>query len=200
MHHITRCMSTALIVLVVLAGCTDNNLTAVDHASETALESSTAAKSKGDKPNRMVPFKGRWVAQADPEAGLIPCSDSNGHPTEVALPSTFIAQGQVTHLGRTHTIISGGECWFDADEGTITAAGTAVHTGANGDAIFAEYQNTTSIADGTFGSDNIEFVGGTGRFEGVTGYARSQGTINLTNFTASFSIQGMITPVGANRR
>ena len=188
------------LLLIILVGCSDGNVVAVDEAAETQSTSTPmTTKAAPVGPMKTIPFKGRWEAQPDPEASLIPCPDLNGNPTGVALPSKFIAQGQVTHLGRTRTVIRGEECWFNPSEGTITARGTATHTGANGDAIRAEYQNVTSIEDGTFGSDNIRFVGGTGRFEGVRGHASSQGTINLNTFTASFSIEGRITSVGASK-
>jgi len=187
-----------LVILLVLAGCSDSTVVA-DEASKSSIESPSPVASKRAKSPKMVPFKGRWDAQPDPEAQLIPCLSPGGDTTEVALPSAFIAQGQVTHLGRTNTVISGDRCWYDADEGTITAEGTAVHTGANGDALIAEYRNVTSVVDGTFGSESIRFVDGTGRFEGASGYASSQGTIDLTSFTASFTIEGMVSTVGSNK-
>jgi hypothetical protein len=199
MKHVINHITSGCIILLLLAGCSDGNPLAVDNDSETPA-AYTLAGPKAAKADKMVPLKGRWVAQANLEKPFIPCPDPEGNPTEIALPSEFNAQGQVTHLGRTQTVIRGEWCEFDPSAGTITAAGRAVHTGANGDAIYAAYQNVTSIADGTFASQNIQFVDGTGRFKGVTGYAASQGTINLNQFTASFSIEGKITPVGANRK
>jgi hypothetical protein len=147
----------------------------------------------------MVPFKGRWDAPADLKEGFVPCPDPDGNPTEIAFPSIIRAEGQVTHLGRTQTVIYNEGCTFHPATGTVTATGSAVHTGAHGDAVFAEFQNETSLADGTFGSENIQFVGGTGRFEGATGRASSQGTLDLTTFEAAFTIDGMISSVGSLR-
>lgn len=56
--------------------------------------------------------------------------------------------------------------------------------------IFAKFQNGTSLADGTFGSDDIRFVGGRGRFEGPFGRASSQGTLDLATLAVSFTIDG----------
>lgn len=193
---------TLSMVLFALLGCSDGNPVGLTDSSAPPPEMAMAnmnheaPKQRGPK---MVPIKGRWTAQAAPDAVPVVCLGPNEQPTDVSLPSTIIAQGQVTHLGRTHTVISGDWCEVDFIERTVTASGTAVHTGANGDAIVARYRNVTSLDDGTFRSENIAFVDGTGRFEGVEGSASSQGVFDFSTATGSFSIEGMITSVGSSR-
>ena len=130
-----------------------------------ALALSGAAMAAGQP----VPFKGRssgviTVVGVDPVAGI-----------------TYLhveGQGQATHLGRF--TVSGDVA---IDVATGIPQGTWTLTAANGDMLFLEMTGHGIDAAHGFGAFTV--VGGTGRFQGASGYYEQLITFNtmFTEFT-----------------
>ena len=77
--------------------------------------------------------------------------------------------------------LTGQSEWFSegcTNLATFTSEGSAVVTTSDGDRLFVEYAITMSPPDATGAgtwSQNEDIIGGTGRFEGVTGSSSSGG-------------------------
>lgn len=124
------------------------------------------------------PYTAREVGTfaADPD-----CEDFFGEGCDFDTAST----GTTTHLGKTSVVSEGiiklffEECFLlDGETAGIVfrSSGTATFTAANGDQLFATFENegctnpdpaTAAIGSAIEGSQTI--TGGTGRFEGATG-------------------------------
>lgn len=98
--------------------------------------------------------------------------------------------GNATHLGR-FTITSD----FTVNATTVTAAGTAIWTAANGDQIFTDATGQGVVSFPTLTTDETHTItGGTGRFEGASGTLAVERSINLPTLTSSATITGTISP------
>jgi hypothetical protein len=96
--------------------------------------------------------------------------------------------GNATHLGR-FAITSN----FIVNSTTVTGAGTAIWTAANGDQIFTDVTGQGVVTFPTLIVDETHTItGGTGRFEGASGTFIDERTINLPTLTSSATITGMI--------
>ena len=75
-----------------------------------------------------------------------------------------------------------------------TQSGERTFTARNGDVLRAVHTGTS--APGAPGTVNfsavLTFVGGTGRFAGVSGEARGSGTANVATTSASFTLKGWL--------
>jgi len=101
-------------------------------------------------------------------------------------PSITCADGSllIVAIGEGHMNITGASDWLSwgcLNTSTGQSTGFAVVTAANGDALYL----TSSIQfldpiKGSWFQTNIIF-GGTGRFDGATGSANSEGTFDFTN-------------------
>jgi hypothetical protein len=118
---------------------------------------------------KQVPFKGRssgivTTVGFDPVAGI-----AYAHVE---------GQGQATHLGRfTQT----GDAAVDVATGN--ARGTWTLTAANGDMLFLEFEAKPTI-DSTHGLGAFTVVGGTGRFQGASGFYEQIITFTVTPGTS----------------
>jgi hypothetical protein len=96
--------------------------------------------------------------------------------------------GNATHLGR-FTITSD----FTVDPITVTGAGTATWTAANGDQIFTAETGQGVVTFPTLTVDETHTItGGTGRFEGASGTFVVERSINLPTLTSSATFTGTI--------
>ena len=97
-------------------------------------------------------------------------TDEAGNPIG-AIPT---GSGTATHLGRWTVA---GNVQYTPDNGVIRSSGTATITAANGDKLYVQING---ILDLVAGMDQgvFHFVGGTGRFEGVSGSAKFVVTLN----------------------
>jgi hypothetical protein len=102
---------------------------------------------------KAVPFKGR-------SSGVV---TTLGPPVGGVVKTRVEGQGQATHLGR-FTLIGD----VDLDVVTGLPEGTWTLTAANGDKLFLEMDGHGIDPLHGFGAFTV--VGGTGRFEGATGY------------------------------
>lgn len=75
-----------------------------------------------------------------------------------------------------------------------TQSGERTFTARNGDVLRAVHVGTSAPgAPGTVNfSATLTFVGGTGRFAGVSGEARANGTATMATTTASFELEGWL--------
>lgn len=183
-------MRRILLFTLVFAGafvvaCRDNAPTAPDGA--TAQYARTSAPT-------FVPIKGEAELAVDPSGGQLPCYVPGTDIVATMFPARFVSEGQFSHLGRTTSVIELLSCTANVD-GKVSGPGTAVHTAANGDALHADWT-------GTFAEDGssvltIEFTGGTGRFNGVSGEAAGAGQSDPTTFAGTWWFEGMISRIGA---
>lgn len=134
----------------------------------------------------MVPITIRETYAPAPDAVLAPCS-----PVEagVGLPSRLIATGVGTHLGKLSTVLLGTTCTVTAP-GVVAFTGTATHTTANGDQLFADFAGT--LSPGVLTLSSITFTGGTGRFENATGTGSGGGPADIVTGAGAFEITGLI--------
>ena len=97
-------------------------------------------------------------------------TDEAGNPIG-AIPT---GSGTATHLGRWTVA---GNVQYTPDNGVIRSSGTATITAANGDKLYVQING---ILDLVAGMDQgvFQFVGGTGRFEGVSGSSKFVVTLN----------------------
>jgi hypothetical protein len=185
------------VLLLALAGCSDGNPVGVDATTLDAQTLTVAAKNEV----KMVPLKGTWDFMPNPDAAPVPCVDPLGNPVPFAFPTgAMTAMGNVTHLGKTTSVITLDACTVYPD-GSLQGPGTFTHTGANGDAIYGTYVGVI-YPDGTLSFDPdvadppIVIMGGTGRFDGATGWAVGGGMVDIGT-GGTFWIEGMISSVGS---
>ena len=136
---------------------------------------------------KQVPFKGG-------SSGVV---TAVGFDPVKGIAYTHVAgEGQATHLG--HFTVTGDVAVHVA---TGIPTGTWTLIAANGDMLFLEM--TGSGIDPTHGFGEFTVVGGTGRFEGATGYyetitfAVPPGTADVIPYTDV--LEGTISSVGSNR-
>lgn len=162
---------TTLIGLLLLAGCGESGLTAPFSADAVRPEMGMA-----EAPGQDIMVPVRWTyAMSAQGTDILPCPNSDGSPTWMAIPIHYAAEGRMTHLGRLDPEASGAvftECRVNIVGGMpLFAVGTArvELVGANGDAVFLEGELTLHFADNT-ATGEWSIVGGTGRFEGADGW------------------------------
>jgi hypothetical protein len=124
---------------------------------------------------KSVPFKGR-------SSGVV--TTTGFDPVAMIVHTRVEAQGQATHLGRfTATAVA------DIDVVTGDAHGTWTLTAANGDTLFVEFEASAGSGS-TDGVGNFTITGGTGRFDGASGFYEQRITFEGdpgSSATASFT-------------
>lgn len=117
MNHLTPGRA---VLLLALAGCSDSSLVGADATTLDAPALTVAAKNEV----KMVPLKGTWDLALDPTGTPVPCF-APGIPAPVAfLPSNkSLATGNVTHPGKTTSVITVDACTVNAD-GSLLGPGT----------------------------------------------------------------------------
>ena len=182
------------IVLIGLIGCSGESFTGFDDDAATADVAAGAYMPKVDTPH-MVPIKWEFSVEPLPN-GVLECLPSG---SGVYIPASFSVSGHVSHLGRVdadQSTASFTGCVLGA--GTISGDGHATLTGANGDAVELDGVLTLSFADGAmYGIWTI--TGGTGRFEGASGWIETTETPAPDGSGSVGSGSGMITSPGTLR-
>jgi hypothetical protein len=180
-----------IVLLLALAGCSEGNLAGME---ETSLDES-ALSSAGKSEVRMVPVKGTWYYVVDPDGTPVPCYIP-GNPTPVTTirSNRLLATGYVSHLGKTTSVVTVEACVVTAG-GYLLATGTTTDMGANGDGTCATWVGHF-YPDGRIDFPTILFTGGTGRFEGVEGWASGAGSQTPEGGTYWID-EGMISSVGS---
>lgn len=189
-------LCVALIPLAVLA-C-DGRQGPMAPDSAPIVDAARVAATNGLGYGRdMVPYAAR-ASFAPGSTDLTLCAPATA---SMALPSLLIGVGPHTHLGMATSEITIEYC--EVTSNGLLGGGRFTHTARNGDSI-------TGVWDALFTPPTSEFVaagkpwpiladGGTGRFEGVTGYAGGSGTIDPTTGEGTFSVRGVISSVGSLR-
>lgn len=144
-----------------------------------------------------MPIEGLFTFLPDLAGGLVDCGGG------FVFPHLYRAKGDISHLGHTNVLITLDECWLEAEPVPhLVGVGTGEYTAANGDQLYGEYVMPTYLDPeggpvATYDLDPIEYVGGTGRFDGVTGHAVGGGTMSIVTGAGSYWIQGMLASVGS---
>lgn len=104
------------------------------------------------------------------ESGSIPCFYRNGNFV-ISGTRRFEAVGLATYLGQVEAVMVNERCTGD---GVLTFYGTWTYTNAQGDGLRGMHAVVVGVGE-TWPNDSI-ITGGTGRFEGATGWMK--GTID----------------------
>jgi hypothetical protein len=181
----------SVVALLGLAGCSNEALTGPDGGG--AADAQVAKSASAVHAPMQVPIK--WTFEVEPlQAGVLECMPAG---SGFYVPANYSVSGHVSHLGKVDS---------DASLATFTGCtltpggasgelGIAL-VGANGDAIHLDGVLTLSLADGV-GYGTYTITGGTGRFEGATGWMQTTETPTPDGSGSAGGGWGMITPPGA---
>jgi hypothetical protein len=141
----------------------------------------------------LVPIEGGFGATFFTE----PVENPEG---DLVLTGTITGDGLATRMGKSEITIV--DTLSIGPNGFVANSETFVITAANGDELWAKYENMPSEVDSvtfvaTLGPGLMEFVGGTGRFEGATGTAEFQAKAFLVTGTAEIEFEGEVSSVGS---
>jgi len=170
----TRMKTAVLIVLPLLAACSEDTPTAPE-ASALALSAASA--------NAARPMDGRC------ETVLTPLPTAGDPPNMVRLHIEYVCE--LTHLGRATAAAE--QVVIFTGPTTAIASNTATYTAANGDQLFAAWTGTsTTIGPDITFSGTETYAGGTGRFADASGSAWISGTASFVSFTGQFTSSGTL--------
>jgi hypothetical protein len=188
---------TALAGFLLLTGCGDSGLTTPSPLDEVPAELATVAAASQ---NVMIPVT--WTYHmAAAGTDMLVCPNSDGSPPFMAISVHYNATGRMTHLGRLDSSATGAtfsSCVVNVVEGMpITAVGAATVdlTGANGDAVFLEGTLTLHFSDMS-ATGEWTIAGGTGRFDGASGWIQTWEQPEEDGSGSVGSGEGMISPPG----
>ena len=178
------------IVLLAMAGCTDDMITGPEEES-VLMESLDATASQ--KTVKMVHIKGTYSG-----SGILDQERDDCPEGSVAISGE--GTGIASHVGKIHVSFSHCSYYLVDPENPTYTDGIGILTSANGDKIYGTYYGNLTGPD-TFVNYNT-FTHGTGRFEDVSGSMTETGTVALTDtgFTFEIFIDGMISTVGSSGR
>ncbi len=161
------------------------------------LALATPASATNGQPGKELPYQGVMAGSVSVNfAPYFPfVRDTFGGRCSVPSDwvSSWTATGEATHLG---LFSGGGSTCARVDFATGVVAfgdGVGTLTAANGDTLNATLAGYGSILDGTE-TEEWTLVGGTGRFAGATGQARSTGRVDVTTtpYTFASTFEGWI--------
>ena len=168
-----RSAAAAIALAIGLAGCADP--VAPTAPSPTVGASETAMAARG---GTELPFRGTLEAR---ETGQF-------QPATRTVLVRLQGTGTASHLGR-YTVVSE----FTVSPATLTAAGHATFTAANGDVLTATFTGRSVVTGGTVAIiESLTITGGTGRFAGATGSATLQRTLTRATGVSSGSFEGTL--------
>lgn len=185
MKTLTYILIATLGILILLAcdiNGVDNNRQAQNSLNQAQNEAKNSPMKGYSHDNGTVtkPFKGEFFT-SNPGVGVVPddrCDDP-------MLLETQNGTGEATHLGRFKFESTFCIDLSDISDGQLTSGeslpyekGIVYFIASNGDTIFASTQGAVLPSDHPYYdfefSDTIQFTGGSGRFEGASGYLMGQ--------------------------
>ena len=180
----TRQGIALLVILPVLAACTQKGPTAPDASAGVLADDAGSASTAG---SRARPFDGRCDTTITPLAPL-PADP----PNLLRLHIDYVCQ--LSHLGRTTA--SNEQTVTVTSPTTGTSENRTTYTAANGDQLFSTWTGTATFS-GPGGTDVAfsgpeTYIDGTGRFDGATGSSFISGTGSLATGTAHFTLTGTL--------
>lgn len=199
MNHL-RNLALVFLFLMVLS-CSDESLVGVDTDATETLTASDARLIEGIIPSmaQADPERVLWVAALDyffdPEAGVIPCVDADGNPSDFVAAVRLAVTGKTFFLGETTGELIFDQCVANAD-GTLTATGTFDFTGAFGDGFGGTFTVTLNLpvppATTAPLKVSTQVTHGTGRFAGANGWSRGIGENDFATATGKVYLKGLI--------
>ena len=171
----------ALLLGVGLAACDGTTATDPRLSKSASLAEVPATVYDG-----MVPYDEHLSSAPASDALPVVCEPAFAG---VVLPSSLVAAGVATHLGKVTGIVTGTSCAVEAT-GVVSIGGLAHRTAANGDILEAEWTGT--IAGGVL-TLNVTFTGGTGWLRNASGWATGGGTVDPSG-VSEWTLTGRITP------
>ncbi len=181
---------------LVLVGCSDNGLT-------NAKLPASAGGVSAARASTMVPITWKFHNMGAP-GGILVCLNSDGSPPSAFVPANWRLEGNLTHMGLIDADASSAvfsNCIVNIVAGiplTVASDGSIRVVGANGDALFLTGVQTLEVAT-LRATGEWTVTGGTGRFEGASGWLHTSdvpGPDWATAFGRVGSGSGMITPPG----
>lgn len=170
------------ISILFLAGCTKEAM----QDNSIQAESQSSKNSTAQKVRVTRPIFNSLQSDPDPSLPPLPCGAGGG----------AIFYGNMNHLGKVYGNVVNKTCGLTAD-GRLEISSEDIGYAANGDqlwtkgTIYVTFPTSGTIATITGGST---IVGGTGRFEGATGYFIYQNmVVDLTTGHESHTAYGEIT-------
>ena len=172
--------------LLLLSGCRKERMPA-DWMTDDSNQPLTAEKVKVERP-MFVNF------QAKPDMSVPPVQCLPAEYGIILGGGTFI-YGTATHVGKVDPLNSYTRlkvCNMAAGLAAVITMNQGQLAAANGDLMFFQSEETTSLITGAMGGV-VTITGGTGRFTGATGSVTIKGRVNFTNGTLVWTGSGTIT-------
>lgn len=198
MQRLTTPSLAVLIASAGVLGCSGlNDLTSSDDAHSAARPALAADV----QDPMMVPYRAEAAfAPGSPE--LTVCDLPAGYSGDpVALPTLAVGEGQQTYLGRATTAITTEYCALTP--AGVLAGGHVINTAADGASLNGVWDALITPPTFVFVENGkaapIVVDGGTGRFEGASGYSSGTGTVDLATGAGTFSVRGWISTVGSQK-
>ncbi len=172
-----------LLLAFAMAGCAGDSMVGSDDSTDVA-----------GKAPKLVPIEGAMTFTGIP-----------GPPIDCGYGQLFLAEysgeADFDHLGHSGVAIAADQCGVNLTNGTLEVWGTTTLTAANGDVVNAPWfmvvtRDPSGGPVGTYTVD-IDFAGGTGRFDGAGGWMDGQGTFDQSTQQGGASFVGMISSVGS---
>ena len=181
-------LTLSLLFLLAVAGCTGDSMITSDDPADVA------GKHAGPK---MVPMEQYGTFTAHLPSGTIDCG------YDQVFFRRFDALVDFSHLGATTGVMNSHECWVNLPEGTLGVRGDVAFAAANGDELYGDWtvvitRDPKGGAVSTFVFDPpVQFTGGTGRLDGVSGSGSGEGMFNTATYVGAYWIAGEMSSVGS---
>lgn len=200
------------VVAVSLSCSNDATLTGVFGEADIVADEMGAVTTSVVSPDviakremKYVPIHGGGTFVPKWSEGVVACTngpggevivDGDGNPL-VVVPKVLQGPSWFSHLGTSSSEIVGAGCWPNM-LGGLSGFGFGYHTSANGDVLEAQFYYDSTV-EGDIDFTEIEFIGGSGRFEHASGQAVGTGYQNPQTGAGDYAIRGMISSVGSSR-
>lgn len=177
-------------IILAITGCSSDTMTGVD---QDGLLIDSFNLNGSQKTVKMVPFKGHGSGLGYVDTDRTDCPEGT-------VPFSGEATGVFTHGGKSSVSFS--HCSYfilDPENLTYTDGIVEIKT-ANGDMIYSEYTGLLTGPDTFINSNTI--IGGTGRFDDVSGSYIEEGSFNFIDeetFEFDIYLDGEISSVGSNK-
>jgi hypothetical protein len=143
---------------------------------------------KPKKPKHAKPIDGRCAFTVQIDSLELA---ANGQVTRAVTSGTGTCH--LSGLGRT--TVTGRQTVTYSPDGTATGSGTAVFTAADGSELRAEASATEPPTAGdvvSLDDIDVQFTGGTGRFDDASGSAELEVSIDQAHLTGEFELEGFV--------
>ncbi|MFQ5569996.1 MAG: SMP-30/gluconolactonase/LRE family protein [Rhodothermales bacterium] len=140
-----------------------------------------------------VVFMGEWDFSWTSGAARTSCVDLLGNPLAMTIPRRInYSEGRFLYLNQTTGVSFNERCVVHNTDIFFVATAAFTFTGSQGDTVTGT-ETVTVMADDTI-EYHARITGGTGRFEGASGWLRGEGTINFGANRGHMIVKGAVSP------